>query len=356
MVSDTHAIPWSSIPLIGLLSLTLGLFGFWKYYVISVKKAPKPEPKLTTPTPKNSALAQSQPTLTKEGWQFHQLMKEVSNVPKGVFNYGGAMGSAALRSKTVVDPIARAHPDFRLFYTNPAKAAPDSGTGINMLINGKLSFSESFRPLQQSEYDLAKSRGVSLKQIPVAMGAIAFYSNPELKLPGVSVTQVQKIFSGELTNWKQLGGPNLPIVPITQASDLTPSTSFLLQGLPNSNRHFGRNVKVVRDTTAAIRKVATTPGAISYGSQAVVVGQQTINLLGLAEGQSKNYISPSAPDGKVNKQVLLNGTYPMMRRIFVVVREDGGINEMAGKAYANMLLSGEGQQLVDRVGYLPIAN
>lgn len=222
------------------------------------------------------------------------------------------------------------------------------------VINGELSFAESFRPLKNSEYSLAKLRGFTLKQIPVALGGIAFYSHPSVKLPGLSINQMQNIFSGKLTNWQQLGGPNLPIVPISQDPDAKASTSFLLQGLPRSQQHFGRNVQSVRDTTAAIRKVASTPGAIGYGSQAIVVGQRTIHLLGLAKGESKNYVQPFTPYGTVNKQALLDGTYPLTRRIFVVIREDGELDELAGRAYVNMLLSNEGQKLVDKAGYLPI--
>ena len=139
------------------------------------------------------------------------------------------MASAALRSKSVLGELASAHPEFRLRYTDPLNVAPDSGMGINMVINGELSFAESFRPLKNSEYSLAKLRGFTLKQIPVALGGIAFYSHPSVKLPGLSINQMQKIFSGKLTNWQQLGGRNLPIVPISQDPDAKASTSFLLQ-------------------------------------------------------------------------------------------------------------------------------
>ena len=127
-----------------------------------------------------------------------------------------------------------------------------------------------------------------------------------------------------------------------------------MQGLVGSDRRFGRNVQVVRDTTAAIRKVASTPGAIGYGAQALVVGQRTIHLLGLAKGESKDYVQPITPFGTVNKQALLNGTYPLIKRIFVIIREDGELDELAGRAYVNMLLSDQGQKLVDKAGYLPI--
>jgi phosphate transport system substrate-binding protein len=281
-------------------------------------------------------------------------MRDVPDVPEGVYLYGGAMASAALRSKSILNEIARSHPEFHLLYIDPLNVPPDSGKGIEMVANGELSFSESFRPLRQSEYNLASSRGFMLKQVPVAMGGIAFYSHPGVKLPGISLGQIQDIYSGKITNWRQLGGPNLPIVPISQDPDAKANTSFLLQGMPSSQRRFGKNVKIVRDTTTAIRRVAATPGGFGYGAQALVVGQQTIQLLSLAKGRSRNFIPPANSDGTVNKQVLLDGSYPLIRRIFVVYREDSSLDEIAGRAYANLLLSAEGQKLVDQAGYLPI--
>lgn len=333
-----NGIPWSAIPLAGLLLVSLGLFFLWR-------KSQPPTP------PSPQPLAQAN---LPNQWQLYNSLQDVPDVPEGVFLYGGAMAAAALRAKNIQSEITRAHPKFRLLYTDPLNVPPDSGKGIEMTANGEISFSESFRPIQQSEYNIVRSRGYTLKQVPVALGGIAFYSHPGVKLPGISLGQIQEIYSGKITNWRQLGGPNLPIIPVSQDPDAKASTSFLLQGMPSSKRRFGKNVQIVRDTTTAIRKVAAIPGGFGYGAQALVVGQRTVEPLGLAKGRSRNYILAAAPDYTVNKQALLDGSYPLIRRIFVVYREDGSLDEIAGRAYANLLLSTEGQKLVDRAGYLPI--
>ncbi|WP_317105068.1 hypothetical protein [Chroococcidiopsis sp. SAG 2025] len=68
----------------------------------------------------------------------------------------------------------RAHPKFRLLYTDLLNVPSDSGKGIEMTANGEISFFESFRPIQQSEYNIVRSRDYNLKQVPVALGGIAF--------------------------------------------------------------------------------------------------------------------------------------------------------------------------------------
>ena len=340
---------WSQLPLLLLLLVSGGLGFLWRKNSVSLRQATQDA--LTTTTPAQTIVP---PNAYASGLQLKDSLTEVTDVPGGVFFYGGAMASAGIRSQDTLSEIAKAQPQFQLTYEDPLLVPPDSGVGIQMVIDGTISFAESFRPLKQSEYDLARSRGFKLKQIPVATSAIAFYVNPQIDIPGLSLEQVEQIYSGRVTNWQQLGGPNLPIVPVSQDPDAKASTSFLLQGMPGSQKKFGNNVIVVRDTTNAVRKVAQTPGAIGYGAQPLVVRQSTVRPIGLGKRGSNNYVFPVTSSGEVNKQAILDGSYPLIRRIFVIFKEDGEIDELAGRAYVNLLLSKEGQALIDKAGYLSI--
>jgi phosphate transport system substrate-binding protein len=224
-----------------------------------------------------------------------------------------------------------------------------------MLLNGELSFAESQRPLRELEYQKAKDRGFTLKQIPIAMTGAAFYTYPGLQITGLSLEQLQAIYLGEITNWKDVGGPNLAITPVSQDIDVTGSTlSLLLRDLPEDHQTLSKSIHHVRDTTNALRKVAVTRGAIGFGTQAIVANQQSVRLLGLAKGSSQTYIQPVSASGEINKTALQDGTYPLIQRIFVVIRQDGTLDEMAGMAYANILLSEKGQTLINQAGYLPL--
>jgi uncharacterized membrane protein YfcA/ABC-type phosphate transport system substrate-binding protein len=301
----------------------------------------------------------SAPTnIAKDRLQYLQIctaMQDVLNVPDGQFFYGGTMGAAALRSEDFRKEIQVAHPGFRLRYLDPLSVAPDSATGIRMLINGELSFAESQRPLREVEYEQARMRGFTLRQIPIAMTGIAFFVHSDLQIAGLSLDQIQGIYTGKITNWQEVGGPNLPIVPVSQDIDVSGSTmSLLLQELPSAQQRLSENVLKVRDTTASLRNVGKTPGAIGFGIQALVFVQRSVRLLGLARWQSRNYVQPITPNQRVNKKALRDGTYPLIQRIFVVIRQDETLDEIAGMAYANLLLSEKGQSLIDQAGYLPI--
>jgi uncharacterized membrane protein YfcA/ABC-type phosphate transport system substrate-binding protein len=301
----------------------------------------------------------SAPTnIDKDRLQYLQIctaMQDVLNVPDGQFFYGGTMGAAALRSEDFRQEMQVAHPGFRLRYLDPLSVAPDSASGIRMLINGELSFAESQRPLREAEYEQARMRGFTLRQIPIAMTGMAFFIHPDLQIAGLSLDQIQGMYTGKITNWSQVGGPNLPVVPVSQDVDASGSTmSLLLQELPPEQQRLGEDVFKVRDTTASLRQVAKTPGSIGFGTQALVFEQRSVRLLGLARWQSRNYVQPITPNQQVNKEALRDGTYPLIQRIFVVIRQDDTLDEIAGMAYANLLLSEKGQALIDRAGYLPI--
>jgi uncharacterized membrane protein YfcA/ABC-type phosphate transport system substrate-binding protein len=312
------------------------------------------QPKADSCLAPNSARGDQKDGDRKDYVQVCNAMQDILNVPSGQFFHGGTMGAAALRSKNFLNEIQIAHPGFRLRYLDPLNAPPDSTTGIKMLLDGELSFAESQRPLREREYQQAKDRGFTLKQIPVAMTGAAFYTHRDLHLPGLSVEQLQAIYLGKLTNWAAVGGPNLPITPISQDKDLTGSTlGLLLRNLASPRPTLATRIEQVRDTTAALRAVAKTPGAIGFGTQAIVAQQRSVRLLGVAKAGT-NYIQAVSATGESNKTAIEDGTYPLIQRIFVVIRQDGTLDEMAGVAYANLLLSEKGQTLINQAGYLPL--
>jgi phosphate transport system substrate-binding protein len=304
---------------------------------------------------KNDSKVISKPTstvvATVSDVQLLDSMQEVQNVPSGLFNYGGAHTFAALNSDPMKDAIARVHPELGLRYTEPLSGNPGSGTGIKMLIDGELSFAQSARPLEEEDYNKAKARGFAIEQVAIAIDGVVFYTHPELTIPGLSIDQLQGIFRGEVTNWQEVGGPNLPIVPVALDPKITSSLKLLLGG---EGDDLGSNVQIVRDFTEAIRKVSGTVGGISYASAAIAKSQKSVRSIALAKANTKQYIQPFTENKQVNAPVFRDGTYPMTRRLFIVFRRDRSVDEEAAVAYINMLLSKEGQAIAEDVGYVPI--
>jgi phosphate transport system substrate-binding protein len=275
----------------------------------------------------------------------------VPNVPKGLFNYHNALPFAAIMAKGMDAAIARSFPEFQLRYTEPRRGNPGSGAAIQMLIDGEVSIATSSRPLEDTEFDRARERNFTLEQIPVAIDGTVFYTHPDVSIPGLSLNQAQAIYSGKITNWQELGGPNLPIVPLS----LDPvATATPKQALGDVAEKLGQTVRIVRDSTEAIRIVGSTPGAIHFAGGSTIIGQKTIRILSIAKAHSNAYVSPITQPGEANQQAFRDGTYPLTRRLFVLIRRDGTFEEQAGVAYANLLLSGEGQRMIESAGFVAL--
>ena len=291
-----------------------------------------------------------------------QTFANVPNIPNGLFSNGGSTTWAFIRA-TVTEPIEKAWPNFQLRYTEPTTGSPGSSKGIEMLLQDQLSFAESSRSLTIEEYQEAIKRGFKLKQIPVAIDGLAIAVNPNLKMKGITLAQLKDIYTGKNTNWRQLGGPNIPITAFSSSRESSGTVEFfqenILQGQP-----LNPNIKFVRDTTQGLRNVGKNLGGIYYASASAIVPQCSIKALAVGRTFT-NLIPPyqkplvplsqcPAKRNQINQEDFKTGKYPVTRRLFVIIKENGQVDEQAGNAYANLLLTNEGQNLIEQSGFVKI--
>ena len=285
----------------------------------------------------------------------------IQTVPSGLFSYGGSTTWAPIRG--MIDPaIQQSHPGFELRYTNPIGTSPGSGPGIEMLLNRQLSFAQSSRPVNSAERQRAQSEGFTLKEVPVALEGIAIAVNPNLDIEGVTIEQLRDIYLGQVTNWSQLGGPSLPIVPVSRPLE-GGTVDFFVAGVLEG-AVMPSNITIIDSTTEALRFINSTPGSIYYASAPEVVGQCGVKpiAIGLQDNQlvtpyTEPYVPPeNCPNqrNQINTQAFRSGDYPLTRRLFVIVREDGQPDQQAGEAYANLLLTQQGQTLLNEAGFVSI--
>jgi phosphate transport system substrate-binding protein len=284
--------------------------------------------------------------------KLYNSMRDVPNVPEGTFNYGGGSSFAALTAQGLHEAMTSAHPNFRLRYTEPRDGRPGGKKGVAMVTDGQLSLTLYAASLDEAQYNKAKERGFQLKQVPVALDALVVFTHKDISIPGLSVDQLQDIYQGKLTNWKQVGGPDLPIIAFTRSPK---ASNVLGELLGKEIDQLSPSIQIVRDYTEGIRKVASTPGGISFGGNALIMGQQTIRPVAIAKANSQEYVQPFIDDGKrMNTPAIRDSSYPLARRRFIVYRLDGTIDQLAGEAYVNMILSKEGQQIVEKAGLVPL--
>ena len=282
----------------------------------------------------------------------------VANVPTGSFDYGGSPAWAPIRL-LVDSQIQNARPELQLRYVNPANSSPSSSSSFEMLLDGELDFAQFSRPLTEEEYATAQQRGITLQQSPVAVDAIAVVVNPSLQVPGLTVDQLQQIYQGKITNWSQVGGPDLAITPFSLRSEDRDTLLF-----PQQDQPFGSSIQYVSSTTEALRKVSNTPGGIYYGSAGTVVPQCSVKPLPLGETSDQlvppyrgALVSPQqCPNqrNQINAEAFKDGSYPLINRLSVVTKQNNGQEENAGEAYTKLLLTDKGQNAIEQAGYVSL--
>jgi len=340
----TNNSRWERLGLPGLLILTLiwsvGLFslGAWLWQ------------KHSTPEATTVSFSQ-QPTF-----------QAIENVPVGTFRYGGSPIWAPIR--LLVDTtIQSERREFQLQYVASGQNYDNSDTAIQMLLAGRIHVAQSARPVQEQEYRLAEQKGFQLLQIPVAIDGLTVAVHPELPIQGLSIKQLRAIYSGQINNWQQVGGPDLKISLFSQPLN-TNSTVNLLTKSVLRPQTFASKTNFVPTTTRALQEVAQNPGGIYYASIAEIMAQCTVKPLPIGH-QADQLIQPyqdplispeQCPDQRnaVNTVGFQAGQYPLTRYLYVIIKKNNQTAEQVGQAYAQFLLTTQGQALISKAGIVPL--
>ncbi|MFN6568777.1 PstS family phosphate ABC transporter substrate-binding protein [Dendronalium sp. ChiSLP03b] len=286
----------------------------------------------------------------------------VADIPPESFNYGGSTAWAFIR-QLVDSQIQSARPELQLRYVDPVNGSPGSTSGIRMLLDGQLDFAQSSRPLTDEERAIARQRGFTLEEKQVGIDGIAVVVNPSLKVPGLTIKQLQQIYLGQITNWKQVGGPNLPITPFSQRPE-DADTAIFSTKTDLDKQAFNSKIEYVYSTTEAVRQLSKTPGGVYYASARAVVSQCSVKPLPLGR-TVEQLISPYReplvlPEqcprqrNRVNTEAIKNGSYPITTSLFVIIKQNKDREQKAGQAYANLLLTDQGQKALEQAGFLGV--
>jgi len=297
--------------------------------------------------PSEAVSRQSAPLVTSEAIaKPRKTFADLPTVPSGLFSYGGSTVWAPVR-QDVDQAIQTVFPSFKLRYVNPANEAPSSTTGVRMLLEGLLDFAQTSRALTPEELEEAEKRGLKLKEVVVALDGEVAIVHPSLNVPGLTVNQFNSIFDGKITNWAEVGGPDLPI-----------------RVYGKKDRDSGDLFTMVDTTTEAIRKIASDPTGIFWSSAALVIPQCGVKPLSVGasiDALVAPYQEPLVPAeacgerrNQVNIDALRSGQYPLTRRLRVVINQNGQLPQQAGEAYAALMLTDQGQSLLEQAGLVPI--
>jgi phosphate transport system substrate-binding protein len=218
-----------------------------------------------------------------------------------------------------------------------------TGTGITALINGTVDIANASRAIKEEEIANAEANGIEPYEIVVANDAIAVIVNPENPVNRLTIEQVSLIYQGIITNWKEVGGEDHPIVCLSRETNSGTHVYFLetvvRMGDPKSNALFSVETLLLPSSEGIIAEVRDNPNAIGYDGLGYVTNE--VKMIALDNGVG--YILPS-------EETVSNHTYPIARQLYMYTNgEPQGIV----KNYIEWIRSSEAQQYVLDLGFIP---
>lgn len=243
-----------------------------------------------------------------------------------------------VEGSTTVGPIAKAFAEHYMkdhAGVNITVSESGSGNGAKALLNAACDVATMSRAMKNSEIASAKDAGIMVIEHVVALDGLAVVVNPANPVQGLTIKQIADIYTGKITNWKELGGPDEPIVVISRDTNSgtyeTFDTLVLAQSkIVGSAEYMGSN--------GAIReRVMSTPAAIGYVGIGFIEGVKALEVNGVVP----------TPETVVDK------TYPVARNLYMYTNgrpKDG----TPLYDFVHLCETEAGKQIVKDVGFVPI--
>ncbi len=217
-----------------------------------------------------------------------------------------------------------------------------SGTGIAALINGTVDIANASRQINEQEIEAARGNGIEPVEFVVAIDALAVIVNLDNPVDQLTIPQLADIFTGRITNWREVGGNDAPIVMVSRESNSGTHTYFLeevvRQGDDENTDLFAARTLLMTSSVGITSEVSRNPNAIGYDGLGYVTEHEKV--LGVARDGDSPYVIPSVKTGA-------DGSYPLARNLYMYTAGEptGVIAE-----YLDWLRSARRASHRDRVG------
>jgi phosphate transport system substrate-binding protein len=240
---------------------------------------------------------------------------------------------------TTVGPIAKAFAEYYMERNSDVKitvAESGSGNGAKSLINGVCDVADMSRFMKPEEFKAAVEKGVTPVAHAVAMDGIAVIVHPANPVKALTKAQVAGIYTGKITNWKEVGGPNAKIVAISR--DTNSGTYEAFEELALNKQKMTQGVEYAGSNGAIRQRVQSTQGAVGFVGLGFV--DKTVKAL-VVDG-----VEPS-------RDTVVSGKYPISRPLFMFTNGYPALGSHL-HAFTTLHLSKKGQEIIEGIGFVPV--
>jgi len=227
----------------------------------------------------------------------------------------------------------RSHSDVKIQVTGGG-----SGVGLAALQNGATDIADASRAIKSKEseayvvkYDHAP------REYKVAVDGLSVYVNKENSVTELDLGQLAGIFTGKITNWKDVGGNDAPITVYSRENSSGTYEFFKEHVL--KGKDFAATAQTMPGTAALLQEIEKDKNGIGYGGAAYGAGARAL-------GVKKDAAAPAVYP---TEATVMDGTYPIWRYLYNYVNPDADKGDIA--AYLTWIRGEEGQKIAKDVGY-----
>ena len=215
-----------------------------------------------------------------------------------------------------------------------------SGVGISALMSNTTDIAQASRSLKLDEKMKLNDAGKAFKETIIAYDALAVIVNPANKVTKLTREQLEGIFTGKITNWKQVGGDDNKIVVYSRETS-SGTYEFFKEHVLNK-KNYATSALLMPATGAIVQSISQTKGAIGYVGLAYI--EKTVKAIDVSYDKGKTFVTPNVANAKSKK-------YPITRPLYYYYL---AMTEKTISPFVKFVLSAEGQKLVQEEGYVPI--
>lgn len=224
-----------------------------------------------------------------------------------------------------------------------------SGTGIAALINGTVDIANASREMKDSEFEEARANDIEPIEYVVAIDALAIIVHPDNPISQLTIDQLSDIYTGKITNWREVGGNDAAIVLLSRETNSGTHVYFLEEvvrrGDGEDRSIFAPQTILMPSSVGITSELRRNPNAIGYDGLGYVDPEHE-KILTIAKDSSSPFVFPSV-------ETALDGSYPLARNLYMYTAGEptGAIAE-----YLDWILSATGQAIVAELGFVPITS
>ena len=214
------------------------------------------------------------------------------------------------------------------------------------LIDGKVDVIFATEISKEDE-EYARQKGVELKIIPATSSAFVFIVNTENPVENLTFEQIQKIYTGEITNWAEVGGESGDIIAYQRPTGSGSQTAMLSLVMKDKQIMTPPLTQIEQEMGGLIDAIA------EYDNSKYALGYSYFYYVNTM--YKKDTIKMISVDGVMPTiETIKNGTYPIYTNAFIVTRANEE-NENVDK-WVEAVLSERGNKIIEDAGYVPVEN